>query len=95
MGMQHTLYHATALRTASQASLQMQDTRWNHFTKEYPLFIIAPICTAHLDSQNTTIIDVYSLFVDGDRVKKDFYLDGLHLNEKGYEVLSQQLQCYL
>ena len=46
-------------------------------------------------SQNTTIIDVYSLFVDGDRVKKDFYLDGLHLNEKGYEVLSQQLQCYL
>lgn len=47
-----------------------------------------------LTSKRTTLLNFYSLFDDG-QVKKELYSDGLHLNNRGYEILSQQIKCYL
>lgn len=44
---------------------------------------------------NTTLINVYDFFAKGSDAIEELYLDGLHLNDKGYEVLSSQLNCYL
>lgn len=51
--------------------------------------------TELVTSRNTILIDVYSSFVDEEKVKNELYLDGLYLNEKRYKVLSCQLKCYL
>lgn len=37
-------------------------------------------------------IDVYPLFISGSTIESSFYSDGLHLNEVGYEILTEKLR---
>lgn len=37
-------------------------------------------------------IDVYDLFMSGSTIESGFYSDGLHLNEVGYEILTENLR---
>jgi len=42
--------------------------------------------------QNIVYIDVYSKFIDNDKIKQDLYCDGIHLSHKGYQVLADALK---
>ena len=43
----------------------------------------------------TLVIDLYSIFVNNKgQLKNDLTYDGLHLNEKGYEVVVKIYQTY-
>jgi lysophospholipase L1-like esterase len=42
-----------------------------------------------------TFIDTYSLFINDKEVRKELYTDGLHINDEGYKILSNEINKYL
>jgi lysophospholipase L1-like esterase len=44
-----------------------------------------------LKANNILILDAYSLLVEKGQVKSNYVRDTLHLNERGYKVLNQEL----
>ena len=44
---------------------------------------------------NFTYIDIYSKLIDGDNLKDEYSIDGLHLSEKGYEVVTKTIEKYV
>lgn len=40
-------------------------------------------------------LDVYPLFIDGEEIKWNYYSDGLHLSDNGYEILGEQIRNVL
>lgn len=40
-------------------------------------------------------INLYDLFMDGERVKEELFLDGLHVNEQGYAAMTNEIRRVL
>lgn len=47
------------------------------------------------DKPNVVYIDTNDEFLDGNRINRQYYVDGLHLTAWGYELLTAKLKQYL
>ena len=47
------------------------------------------------DKDYVEYINVYDRLLDGDVLNEDYSYDGLHLNDKGYEVVTDVLKGFL
>lgn len=71
---------------AEQDYYHVGGIRCNYFVRN-----IYDLLKELVTAKNTTIINAYPLFIINNKCDTSLYVDGLHLNEKGYKKLSQIL----
>ena len=49
----------------------------------------------YCENGNCTYIDIYNILIDGENFSQEYTDDGLHPNDKGYEVITRELKKYL
>lgn len=68
----------------------------NHYNKDEHIQAVNEGLKKLAAEENITLIDLHPHFLDGERrLNKDYTLDGLHPNAKGYEVWKKILLPYL
>jgi lysophospholipase L1-like esterase len=68
----------------------------NHYNKDEHIHAVNVGLKKIATDEHITLIDLYPSFLDSEgRLNKDYTLDGLHPNAKGYEVWKKILLPYL
>jgi lysophospholipase L1-like esterase len=68
----------------------------NHYNKDEHIQAVNEGLKKITAEENITLIDLHPNFLDSEgRLDKNYTMDGLHPNAKGYEVWKRILQPYL